>query len=55
MPATEYPTPAQRPVNSCLDTNLLATTFHVAIPEWEAALTVVLNKSRGSAHFPQGV
>ncbi|MBC3860947.1 sugar nucleotide-binding protein, partial [Undibacterium jejuense] len=44
IPATEYPTPAQRPVNSCLDTSLLATTFHVQIPEWEAALAHVLGK-----------
>ncbi|MFZ6754624.1 dTDP-4-dehydrorhamnose reductase [Undibacterium sp. Dicai25W] len=44
IPATEYPTPAQRPVNSCLDTSLLATTFHVHIPEWEAALAHVLGK-----------
>jgi len=40
--AIEYPTPAQRPVNSCLNTSLLATTFGVQIPEWEAALATCL-------------
>ena len=38
IPAVEYPTPAKRPTNSCLDTTLLSTTFGLQAPTWQDAL-----------------
>jgi len=34
----EYPTPARRPVNSCLDTSHFARSFGVTVPPWQAGL-----------------
>ena len=34
----EYPTPAVRPVNSCLDCSKLARDFSVQLPDWRQAL-----------------
>ncbi len=38
IPASEYPTPARRPVNSCLSTQLLTTQFGIVTPSWQTAL-----------------
>ena len=38
----EYPTPAQRPGYSVLDTTRLRTTLDIDLPEWEAGLQHVL-------------
>jgi dTDP-4-dehydrorhamnose reductase len=38
----EYPTPAVRPANSCLDCSKLARDFSVTLPDWREALTVEL-------------
>ena len=38
----EYPTPAARPANSCLDNNKLKTTFDVALPTWQQGLLQVM-------------
>ena len=46
IPAVDYPTPAQRPVNSSLNTDLLASTFGVQIPAWETALAVCLSEMK---------
>ena len=34
IPTVEYPTPARRPLNSCLDTTKLSTTFSISLPDW---------------------
>jgi dTDP-4-dehydrorhamnose reductase len=38
----DYPTPAQRPANSCLSCQHLEETFGVSLPPWEQALDLVL-------------
>ena len=38
----DYPTPAARPANSCLDNNKLKTTFDVALPTWQLGLQQVM-------------
>jgi dTDP-4-dehydrorhamnose reductase len=42
IPASEYPLPAQRPVNSVLSCDRIAETFGVRMPSWELALDLVL-------------
>ena len=42
IPASEYPLPAVRPVNSVLSCEKLAETFGVQMPSWELALDLVL-------------
>jgi dTDP-4-dehydrorhamnose reductase len=38
IPASEYPTPATRPVNSVLSNKKLKTAFNIELPSWESAL-----------------
>ena len=38
IPASQYPTPAQRPANSVLAGDKLHETFGIALPDWESAL-----------------
>ena len=38
----DYPTPAARPANSCLDCSKLANDFSVRLPDWHAALIAEL-------------
>jgi len=38
----EYPTPAARPANSCLDCTKLTADFSVRLPDWHAALITEL-------------
>lgn len=38
IPSSAYPTPAQRPKNSCLDKNKLRRHFGIDLPDWELAL-----------------
>jgi dTDP-4-dehydrorhamnose reductase len=42
IPASEYPVPAVRPVNSVLSCERIAETFGVRMPSWELALDLVL-------------
>ncbi len=42
IPASEYPLPAKRPVNSVLSCEKLAETFGVRMPAWEQGLELVL-------------
>ena len=44
IPSSEYPTPAKRPGNSCLDNSLLHKTFGVRLPPWQDGLVSVINK-----------
>jgi len=46
IPASEYPTPARRPVNSCLDNQRLAQEFSIDIPSWQTVLADCLRQSR---------
>ena len=38
IPSSDYPTPAKRPANSCLDTSLLQNTFDLRLPDWQDAV-----------------
>jgi dTDP-4-dehydrorhamnose reductase len=38
IPTSAYPTPAQRPANSVLDTARFTATFGFALPQWRASL-----------------
>ena len=40
----DYPLPARRPLNSCLDTTKLRRTFGIELPEWKTALAPVLHQ-----------
>lgn len=42
IPTTAYPTPAQRPAYSVLNTDKLASNFGCRLPEWDAALKLCL-------------
>ena len=39
IPTTDYPTPAKRPMNSCLATNGLEKRFNLLLPDWRALLS----------------
>jgi dTDP-4-dehydrorhamnose reductase len=38
IPATDYPTPAQRPANSVLDNSKILADFGVQLPDWKLSL-----------------
>ena len=42
IPSADYPTPAQRPLNSRLDCAKLASDFGITAPDWKAGLAAVL-------------
>src|SRR5580658_6490827 len=42
IPASEYPLPAVRPVNSVLSCDRIVETFGIRMPSWELALDLVL-------------
>jgi dTDP-4-dehydrorhamnose reductase len=42
IPTAEYPTPASRPLNSCMDCGSLAADFGIAAPDWKDGLARVL-------------
>ena len=42
IPTLEYPTPAQRPPYSVLDTSLVQNTFGLHLPDWQEVLKLVL-------------
>lgn len=44
IPSRDYPTPAQRPLNSRLDCAKLTADFGIKPPEWEAGLASVLKE-----------
>ncbi len=44
VPTTAYPTPAKRPHNSRLDTQLLQNTFGFRLPPWEAGVARMLDE-----------
>ena len=44
IPGKDYPTPAQRPLNSVLSNHKLQERFHVHLPEWQDALLEVMEQ-----------
>lgn len=42
IPSQAYPTPAQRPAWSCLDTSLLYERFGLSLPDWRDGLSQVM-------------
>lgn len=44
IPTTDFPTPAQRPLNSRMDCTSLETDFGIARPDWRQGLAVVLKE-----------
>ncbi len=45
----DYPTPAQRPLNSRLDVSLFEQTFGVTLPDWQAGVRSTLDELRRPA------
>ncbi|WP_370232303.1 dTDP-4-dehydrorhamnose reductase [Cognatishimia sp.] len=43
----DYPTPAQRPLNSRLDCSAISRDFDIKVPDWRASLAEVLQTLRG--------
>lgn len=44
IPTSDYPTPAERPLNSRLDCSTLETDFGILQPDWKAALTDIMKE-----------
>jgi dTDP-4-dehydrorhamnose reductase len=44
IPTSAYPTPAQRPLNSRLDTAKLRSAFGVSLPDWQAGVERMLTE-----------
>ncbi|WP_302174221.1 dTDP-4-dehydrorhamnose reductase [uncultured Hydrogenophaga sp.] len=45
IPTTAYPTPAQRPLNSRLDTTRLQATFGLQLPHWQTGVLRMLHET----------
>ena len=45
IPTSEYPTPAPRPLNSCLDTRKLCSTFDIVLPDWKYHVSRMINET----------
>lgn len=48
VPTSAWPTPAQRPLNSRLDTQKLVSTFGLVLPEWQQGVVRVLQNMQYS-------
>ncbi|WP_413587438.1 dTDP-4-dehydrorhamnose reductase [Bdellovibrio sp. HCB274] len=47
--SSEYPVPAKRPMNSCMDSEKLMNDFGVALPSWDISLRhVILDRFEGA-------
>lgn len=44
IPTSQYPTPAERPLNSRLDCSLLETEFNITPPDWKADLANIVSE-----------
>ncbi|ADQ00046.1 dTDP-4-dehydrorhamnose reductase (plasmid) [Marinobacter adhaerens HP15] len=44
IPTSDYPTPAQRPLNSRMDTTKLETALNIQLPNWQSQLALTLNE-----------
>jgi dTDP-4-dehydrorhamnose reductase len=47
IPTSAYPTPAQRPLNSRLDTRKLQLAFGLSLPDWQAGVERMLAEVLG--------
>ena len=47
IPTTHYPTPAQRPLNSRLNTEKLKSAFDLRLPNWQTGVERMLNEIYG--------
>jgi dTDP-4-dehydrorhamnose reductase len=47
IPTSGYPTPARRPLNSCLDTTRLRERFGLTLPDWEQGVDRMLTEVLG--------
>ncbi|MEM7728824.1 MAG: dTDP-4-dehydrorhamnose reductase [Pseudomonadota bacterium] len=56
IPSSEYPTPAQRPAYSVMDTQVFTTTFAMQLPPWRDGLCRAMEarKAHGAASGPAG-
>jgi dTDP-4-dehydrorhamnose reductase len=45
IPGSDYPTPAQRPLNSRLNNDRLEQTFGLRLQDWRTALALCVNQS----------
>ena len=45
VPTKAFPTPAQRPLNSRLNTQKLQTAFGLTLPDWQVGVTRMLNET----------
>lgn len=48
IPASAYPTPARRPLNSRLDCRKLNKTFGLTLPDWQSGVARMLTETQGS-------
>lgn len=46
VPTTAFPTPAQRPLNSRLNTHKLQAAFGLHLPHWQAGVAHMLKESQ---------
>ena len=44
VPTSAFPTPAQRPLNSRLDSSLLQQRFSLQLPDWQQGVTRMLHE-----------
>jgi dTDP-4-dehydrorhamnose reductase len=44
IPASDYPTPAQRPANSVMNTDKLQRAFKLQLPHWQEPLAHLLQE-----------
>jgi dTDP-4-dehydrorhamnose reductase len=44
IPTSAYPTPAQRPLNSRLNTQKFQTTFGLTLPHWQQGVARMLDE-----------
>ena len=44
IPTSDYPTPAQRPLNSRMDTTKLETALNIQMPDWQSQLVLTLGE-----------
>jgi dTDP-4-dehydrorhamnose reductase len=47
IPSAEYPTPATRPVNSCLETARIEKSYNIRLPDWRLSLGLCMDELSG--------
>lgn len=54
VPTSQYPTPARRPMNSRLDSSLLAANHEIRLPYWGISTARVVERLSGSQDWRRG-